>query len=140
MDFNQYTVVIYHLNKIKCKQIYFFLHFLLRSLTESLNAVMHFDRVLTINRKSISRGKSKMRTVQRVITGGNIVGQKKKKTICFHNRIHEQVFFCIYNIKLSMKFQPGVSEISLGSADFVYTQLNSRHVLLMPAGFNKIRG
>ena len=30
---------------------------------------MHFDRVLMINRKSISRGKSKMRTVQRVIMG-----------------------------------------------------------------------
>lgn len=37
-----------------------------------------------------------------------------------------------------MKSKPGVSEISLGWAYFVYTQLNSRHVLLMPAVFDRL--
>lgn len=41
--------------------------------------------------------------------------------------------------KICLQSNPGVSEISLGRAYFVYTQLNSRHVLLMPAGFDKIR-
>ena len=37
-----------------------------------------------------------------------------------------------------MKSKPGVSEICLGKAYFVYTQLNSRHVLLMPAVFERL--
>lgn len=73
MNFYQYFVVTYqnklNVNKFISSYISYFYRsdwIIFRSL---LHAVMHFDRVLTINRKWISRGKSKMRTVQRVITG-----------------------------------------------------------------------
>lgn len=100
MNFYQYFVVTYqnklNVNKFISSYISYFYRsdwIIFRSL---LHAVMHFDRVVTINRKWISRGKSKMRTVQRVITGEKYhKGWNKKKTICFCNRIHVQVYFSV---------------------------------------------